>query len=133
MKTIALFNDYYDGIYAGKGDPVKFFALPMQSELSPNLLRLQQEILFSLFEEIPNLKSFKIFCDGGTSMIISVNNISLRSFSSLMKPDVLRSWLVEANIKESELAILNKIFLAIPRDRTLFSRQDYLKETHENP
>lgn len=129
MKTLNLFNLYRDEIFAGSNN--QLVILPMQSELSTNLLRLQQEILFALFEEIPNLKSFKLFSNWGR--VCSVNGIDIPEAPPFTALHDLRSWLVEANIKESELELIKKISMSIPRNQNYFSREEYSPEKHENP
>lgn len=94
---------------------------------------LQQDLLTNLFAEIPTLNEFKI---SGLwyqkAQVISVNQISAVTNDSIQSEEY-KSWLVEVNLKSSEMDLLNKTmptffgFFKELHENRYFKREDFLK------
>lgn len=139
MKTDRLIEEYLrlckDNQITFRGADGK--CTPRLPQIEMDLKLREENILKSLFEELPELEEFSFYWFSGFHNLEEINKNKVPFLAYFAAPGIspheFRSWLVEVNLKENEVNLLMETIQCInflkesTHQSTLFQRKDFLK------
>lgn len=130
MNVIALIGEYQRWI-----NKLMFTSVQntkVLQKLEEERAHIQASLLLSLFNEIPSLSEFKVSRLWGNATLVSVNNTPAVMKTNTLS-DAYKSWLIETNLKSSEVDLLLKSVIVFTpfnhhsAKEIYFKREDFLK------